>query len=222
MRGDPRTAPEAASRAAARDAIFFSPKHTEGNTMATTSSKSADPKGRTRETDAIALLTADHKTVKGLFKEFEELTKQDDADEQKAELVQKICNELTVHAQVEEELFYPAVRDAIDDDDLMDEADIEHASAKDLIAQLAELEPGDDHYDARVTVLGEYVNHHVKEEEGEMFAKARKADVNTAELGEQIAERKEELKAELGVEDDDSAAAPRTHSESRKSGEKRK
>ena len=191
--------------------------------MATTSSKSADPKGRNKETDAIALLTADHKTVKGLFKEFEELTKQDDADEQKAELVQKICNELTVHAQVEEELFYPAVRDAIDDDDLMDEADIEHASAKDLIAQLAGMEPGDDHYDARVTVLGEYVDHHVKEEEGEMFAKARKADVNTAELGEQIAERKEELKAELGVDDDDSTVAPRrTNSESRKSGEKRK
>ena len=190
--------------------------------MATTSSKSADPKGRNNETDAIALLTADHKTVKGLFKDFEDLTKQDDADEQKARLVQQICNELTVHAQVEEELFYPAVRDVIDDDDLMDEADIEHASAKDLIAQLEELEPGDDHYDARVTVLGEYIDHHVKEEEGAMFVKARKGDVNTAELGEQIAERKEELKAELGIEEDDAAATPRTRAEPRKSGEKRK
>ena len=192
-------------------------------TIATTSSKSADPKGPNKETDAIALLTADHKAVKGLFKEFEDLTKQDDTDEQKAELVQKICNELTVHARLEEELFYPAVRDAIDDDDLMDEADIEHASAKDLIAQLSELEPGDDHYDARVTVLGEYIDHHVKEEENELFPKARKADANTVELGEQIAERREELKAELGVESDDPpATARKTNSESRKSGERRK
>ena len=193
--------------------------------MATTSTKSADPKGRNNETDAIALLTADHKTVKGLFKEFEQLTKKDDVDEQKAQLVRQICNELTVHAQVEEELFYPAVREAIDDDDLMDEADIEHASAKDLIAQLQDLEPGDDHYDARVTVLGEYVDHHVKEEEGEMFPKARKADVNTAELGEEIAERKQELKAELGIEeeqDDAAAMPPTTKRESRKPSEKRR
>jgi vacuolar-type H+-ATPase subunit I/STV1 len=191
--------------------------------MATTSTKSAAPKGRRDETDAIALLTADHQTVKGLFKEFEKLTQQDDVDEQKAQLVQQICNELTIHAQVEEEIFYPAVREAIDDDDLMDEADIEHASAKDLIAQLQELEPGDDKYDARVTVLGEYVDHHVKEEEGEMFGKARKADVNTAELGARIAERKEELKAELGIQNDDAAAMPRTTKrESTRSSEKRR
>jgi hemerythrin superfamily protein len=170
--------------------------------MATNSSKSADRKDK-NEIDAIALLTADHKAVKALFKQFEELTKQDDAGDEKAQLVEQICDALTIHAQVEEEIFYPAVREAIDDDDLMDEADVEHASVKDLVAQLEELAPGDDHYDARVTVLGEYVDHHVKEEEGEMFAKARKADVNTVELGEQIADRKEALKAELGVEDDE-------------------
>ena len=195
--------------------------------MATNSTKSAGPKGRNAETDAIALLTADHKTVKGLFKQFEQLTKQEDVDDEKAALVRKICNELTVHAQVEEELFYPAVREAIDDDDLMDEADIEHASAKDLIAQLQEMEPGGDHYDARVTVLGEYVDHHVKEEEGEMFTKARKADVNTAELGEEIAERKQELMAELGIEsededENDEAMPQATKRESRKSSEKRR
>ena len=189
--------------------------------MATTSTRSAESTGRNNETDAITLLTADHKTVKGLFKEFKDLSKQDDADEQKARLVEQICNELTIHAQMEEELFYPAVRDAIDDDDLMDEADIEHASAKDLIAQLQELEPSDDHYDARVTVLGEYIDHHVKEEEGEMFSKARKADVNTVELGEQIAERKEELKVELRVDEDNAAATLQTRTETRKSGEKR-
>ena len=170
--------------------------------MATTSTKSG-PKGRNAETDAIALLTADHRTVKELFKQFEKLTKQEDVDDEKAELVRRIVNELTVHAQIEEEIFYPAVREAIDDDDLMDEADIEHASAKDLIAQLEALEPGDDHYDARVTVLGEYVDHHVKEEEGEMFSKARKADVDTTELGAELAERKQELMAELGIGEED-------------------
>ena len=191
--------------------------------MATSSTKSADAKRRNTETDAFALLTADHRTVKGLFKEFEKLSKQDDVDEEKAQLVRQICNELTVHAQVEEEIFYPALREAIDDEDLMDEADIEHASAKDLIAQLEGMESGDDHYDARVTVLGEYVDHHVKEEEGEMFSKARKADVDAAELGAQIAERKEALKAELGIEDDDAAEMPRTAKrESTRSSEKRK
>jgi len=191
--------------------------------MATSSTKSADAKRRNTETDAFALLTADHRTVKGLFKEFEKLSKQDDVDEEKAQLVRQICNELTVHAQVEEEIFYPALREAIDDEDLMDEADIEHASAKDLIAQLEGMEPGDDHYDARVTVLGEYIDHHVKEEEGEMFSKARKADVDAAELGAQIAERKEALKAELGIEDDDAAEMPRTAKrESTRSSEKRK
>ena len=191
--------------------------------MATSSTKSVDAKRRNTETDAFALLTADHRTVKGMFKEFEKLSKQDDVDEEKAQLVRQICNELTVHAQVEEEIFYPALREAIDDEDLMDEADIEHASAKDLIAQLEGMEPGDDHYDARVTVLGEYVDHHVKEEEGEMFSKARKADVDAAELGAQIAERKEELKAELGIEDDDAAEMPRTAKrESTRSSEKRK
>ena len=194
--------------------------------MATTSTKSA-PKGRNDETDAIALLTADHRTVKELFKQFEKLTKQEDVDDEKAELVRRICNELTVHAQIEEEIFYPAVREAIDDDDLMDEADIEHASAKDLIAQLEALEPGDDHYDARVTVLGEYVDHHVKEEEGEMFSKARKADVDTTELGAELAERKQELMAELGIgeedEGEDEAVMPQaTKRESRKPSEKRK
>ena len=150
------------------------------------------------------------------------MKEQDDANEQKSRLVQQICNQLMVHARVEEELFYPAIREAIDDEDLMDEADIEHASAKELIAQLEELEPGDDHYDARVRVLGEYIDHHLKEEEGEMFVKARKADVNTEELGVQIAERKQELKAELGIEEDDESASPEPRSEPTKSLEKRR
>ena len=169
--------------------------------MATSKSKSKLPKDD-QEQDALALLTADHEAVKTLFEEFEDLTEQEDVDERKAELVQQICNELTVHAQVEEEVFYPAVREAIDDDALMDEADVEHASAKDLIAQLEGMSPGDDHYDAKVAVLGEYVNHHVDEEEGEMFDKVRESEIDTAALGVEMAARKSELKAELGLEDD--------------------
>jgi len=146
------------------------------------------------------LLTADHKTVKGLFQAFDKLKERDDADDQKAELVQQICAELTVHTTIEEEIFYPAVRAAIDDEDLMDEADVEHASAKDLIAQLESASPGDDQYDAKVTVLGEMIDHHVKEEEGEMFPKARKA-IDVDEIGAEMAARKAELADELGLAD---------------------
>ena len=157
--------------------------------------------------DAIALLTSDHKAVKALFKKFEGLKEQDDADDEKAILVQRICTELTIHATIEEEIFYPAVREAIEDNDLMDEADVEHATAKELIAQLQVAEPSDDHYDAKVTVLGEYIDHHVKEEEGEMFSKARKA-VDTPALSDALVDRKEELKAELGADDDVEEGAP--------------
>ena len=143
--------------------------------------------------DAIAVLTEDHKKVKTMFKDFEKLKKGGDNNDEKAELVDRICKELTLHAQVEEEIFYPAVRAAIDDDDLMDEADVEHAEVKDLIAQLEAMQPVDDHYDAKVTVLGENVDHHVKEEQDEMFPKARKAKIDIAALGAQIMQRKKEL-----------------------------
>jgi hemerythrin superfamily protein len=178
----------------------------EDFTMPKTGPKSSDKSSSTTTNqDAFALLTADHKRVKSLFKEFESL-KDEGEDDQKATLVETICNELTIHAQIEEEIFYPALRDAIDDEDLMDEADVEHASAKQLIAQLEQLEVGGDHYDATVTVLGEYIDHHVKEEEGEMFSKARKADIDSASLGEELAIRKAELKEELGILDDDDSA----------------
>lgn len=147
--------------------------------------------------DAIALLTADHKTVKALFADYEKLP--DNDDERKETLVQRLCDELTVHATVEEEIFYPAVRDAIDDSDLLDEALVEHATVKSLIAQLREMLPDDDLYDAKVKVLSEYVAHHVKEEEGEMFPKTRKADIALQSLGDEMAARKEELKTEWGM-----------------------
>ena len=148
--------------------------------------------------DAIALLTDDHKTVQKLFKEYEKLVQNADQEE-KAALAKQICMELAVHAQIEEEIFYPAVRDAIAETDLLDEAEVEHASAKDLIAQLGAMAPGEELYDAKVTVLGEYVNHHITEEQDEMFPKVKKGKLDTASLGAELLERKQELQAELGV-----------------------
>ena len=112
----------------------------------------------------------------------------------KKKLATQICTELTKHALAEEEIFYPAVRAAgKDKEDLIDEATVEHASAKDLIAQILEMEPTEDLYDAKVKVLGELIEHHVKEEEEEMFPKARKAGLDLAQLGALIAERKAEM-----------------------------
>jgi hemerythrin superfamily protein len=148
--------------------------------------------------DAIAMLTADHKKVKALFKEFEKLKEDDASANEKTALVKQICDALTVHAEIEEEIFYPAVRAAIDDEDLMDEALVEHAGAKDLISQLKEMSSDDELYDAKVTVLGEQINHHVQEEEGDMFVKAKKAKVDTAALGAEMAERKQILIAKVG------------------------
>jgi hemerythrin superfamily protein len=114
----------------------------------------------------------------------------------KEELARKICDELTAHAAVEEEIFYPAVRAEIGDDDLMDEAVVEHASVKVLIAEIGKGRRGNDMFDAKVTVLGEYVKHHVKEEQNEMFPKARKSGVDLKELGARIQQRKEALTVE--------------------------
>jgi hemerythrin superfamily protein len=164
--------------------------------------------------DAITLLTADHAKVKKLFKEFESLQEDDGADTDRSALVIQICTELKVHAEIEEEIFYPAVRKAIEDGDLMDEAVVEHAGAKELIAQLEDMSPDDELYDAKVTVLAEQIQHHVKEEEGEMFPKARKAKVDGEALGAQMTERKAELMAELESDDEAPKAKPRaaTHS----------
>jgi hemerythrin superfamily protein len=152
--------------------------------------------------DAIAMLVADHKKVKAMFREFKSL-KETGTGQEKAALVKQICDALTVHASIEEEIFYPAVRAAIEDGDLMDEALVEHAGAKEIIAQLRQMDPDDDLYDAKVTVLGEQIDHHVEEEEGEMFPKARKAKVDTEELGTELAARKQEKAAELGADLED-------------------
>jgi hemerythrin superfamily protein len=160
--------------------------------------------GRIQAQDAIAMLTADHKKVKRLFADFDKL-KDAGSDEDKASIVDQICNELKIHTELEEEIFYPAVRKAIDDGDLMDEALVEHAGAKDLIAQLEDASPEDDLYDAKVTVLGEQIDHHVKEEEGDMFPKAKKAKVDTEALGATMLKRKITLMEKMGMNDDENA-----------------
>ena len=146
-----------------------------------------------KSVDAIALLKSDHREVEGLFQEFEGL--QDGSSAKKGAVVKQICAALVVHAALEEEIFYPALREADVDSDIMDEADVEHAGAKALIAQLQNMKPGDDHYDAKVKVLGEYIKHHVKEEEAEMFKAARATDADLAELGAKMTERKAQLEA---------------------------
>ncbi|MDB5889202.1 MAG: hypothetical protein JWP47_33 [Polaromonas sp.] len=145
--------------------------------------------------DAVDLLDADHKAVKKMFKDFEELTqsRSKSAASKKRELADQICSELTVHATIEEEIFYPAARGAIKDNPLINEATVEHASAKDLIAQIKAMDVGDEMFDAKVTVLGEYIDHHVKEERTEMFPKVRKTKLDLVAMREQLETRKQEL-----------------------------
>ena len=151
---------------------------------------------KTATTDAIALLTKDHAGVKALFKKYQQLCESGADGSEKEAVAMEICTELTAHATVEEEIFYPATR-AEGTEDLLDEAEVEHGTAKDLIAQIEDMEPDDDLYDAKVTVLGEYIDHHVKEEEGELFPKVKKLGIDLEELGAQMKARKEELLAEL-------------------------
>jgi hemerythrin superfamily protein len=144
--------------------------------------------------DAIALLKADHKKVSGLFEQFESSR----SASRKKTIVAQICLELGVHAQIEEEIFYPAVKAALRDKELVPEATVEHASVKDLIAQVKGVEPDGEMYDAKVKVMSEFVKHHVKEEQNEMFPKAKKTRLDMVALGAQLATRKEELIAQGG------------------------
>jgi hemerythrin-like domain-containing protein len=147
-----------------------------------------------QKTDAITLLTSDHAAVKKLFKGYRALVEEEADEPEREQLAKQICRELSVHAQIEEEIFYPAVREELDDDDLMDEAIVEHASAKDLIAQIEGMSAGDELFDAKVIVLGEYIDHHVKEEQDEMFPQARKKKgIDLDALGAELEKRKKEL-----------------------------
>lgn len=143
--------------------------------------------------NAIALLKADHREVEEMFETFEKARK-----DRKKNLATRICNALRVHAQIEEEIFYPAFYEATREEDLHNEAIIEHDGVKKLIAEIESSGPGDKYFDARVKVLSEMVKHHVNEEEQRdgMFSKARDSDMNLAEIGDQLATRKAQLEAQ--------------------------
>jgi hemerythrin superfamily protein len=166
----------------------------KGKTMATARKVASKTAGAQ---DAVALLTADHREVKALFQKYETLAEARGKASDRQALAETICDMLTIHATVEEEIFYPAARKATQDDDLLDEAEVEHAAAKDLIAKIRAMSPDDDLYDAKVKVLGEQIDHHVEEEEGEMFPEAKKADMDLTELGARMLARKNQLMAEL-------------------------
>ena len=157
----------------------------------TASNNTLSAKAKPAPKDAIALLKADHEAVSQLFSEFE---KSRSVPNKKA-LVAEICIALSVHAQIEEEIFYPAVKAALKDKLLVPEATVEHAGMKQLIGQLQGIEPDGEMYDARVKVLSEYVKHHVKEEQNEMFPKAKASSLDMVELGARMAERQKELLA---------------------------
>jgi hemerythrin superfamily protein len=166
--------------------------------MMPSAKQKASPATRSNGMDAIELLKEDHRSVEKIFKQFEKLQEDDADDESKRALVERACAALTVHTRIEEEIFYPAIHDVLRDEILGEEALIEHATAKDLIANLESLEPGEPFYDATFTVLAEYVKHHVKEEETEMFPQVKKAKLDLSELGAQMKQRKEELEDENG------------------------
>ncbi|HLS79858.1 MAG TPA: hemerythrin domain-containing protein [Steroidobacter sp.] len=172
--------------------------------MARATSQSASDAPR----DAVALLKQDHRTVETLFSEFENAE-----ESEQSSIAEKVCQLLTVHAQIEEEILYPAAREALADDeeeaDLVLEAQVEHNTAKELIAKIETMTPDDEEFRATVKVLGEYVKHHVKEEENELFPAMRKAKVDLKELGAQLGERKFGLMEELGIAPTETPAQPR-------------
>ena len=168
-------------------------KQTKAARAAARASQRASKPAASSAKDAIAVLEADHRPVDGWFDDYEAL----DADADKKALAAKICLALRVHTQIEEELFYPPAREATGDTDLLDEAVVEHAGAKILIAEIEAMQPDQPLYDAKVKVLGEQVRHHVEEEETELFPEVRETDIDLEALGAKLAARKAELMAML-------------------------
>ena len=163
--------------------------------MSSTAKKPSSKESEHKE--ATAILRADHKLVSKLFADYEKA----DSSEEKKSIADEICTELTIHAQVEEEIFYPAVKEALGDTELVPEATVEHATLKNLIAEVQTAGLDQEMFDARIKVMSEYVKHHVKEEQDEMFPKARESkDLDMVELGAQIMQRKEELMAEMSTQ----------------------
>jgi hemerythrin superfamily protein len=171
--------------------------------------RSTSTSGRSTDSprDAVALLKQDHRTVSALFDEFEKA----DEEEQSA-IAQRVCQLLTVHATIEEELLYPAAKEAFEDEedeDLVNEAEVEHGSAKELIAKIEAMSSDDEHFKATVMVLGEYIKHHVKEEEGELFPQLKKTELDLKELGSRLSERKYALMEQMGIAAEEETAAQR-------------
>lgn len=162
--------------------------------MASKTKYASKAKARSKASDAIALLKADHRQVEDWFSQFDKTSSRT----KKRQLVTHICDALTVHTTIEEEIFYPAFIEATEDKATHHEAIVEHAGAKNLIAEIRGMSSGDDYFDAKVTVLSEMIKHHVREEEqpGGMFAEARKSAMDLSVLGEQMLARKKELQAE--------------------------
>jgi hemerythrin superfamily protein len=167
-------------------------------TKSTTSEKTLPPMRpaeagdrSTAESDALRLLKADHDEVATMFEEYED----SDDDGEKEELAQRICAALTVHTQIEEEIFYPAARDILEGDELelVNEADVEHATVKELVSQIEASDVTDDHFDATIKVLGEYVKHHVREEESELFPRLEARELDREMVGNALVARKAEL-----------------------------
>ena len=187
-------APAARKRSAPKEAVRPAPHPpTEKRTPENTAPRTM------KTSDAVDLLTDDHLQVSALFKQYEKLAKKKAPAAQRQTLAGEICAMLRTHTTIEEEIFYPAARKARIEASLLDEADIEHASAKDLIGQIESGNPADDHYDARVKVLGEYIVHHVVEEQVEMFPKCRRAGMDLVALRERMQARKAELDSGTSV-----------------------
>jgi hemerythrin superfamily protein len=143
--------------------------------------------------DVFELLKADHRRVEELFTQFEDADKRS-----RGRLAEEALRELEIHAKLEEELVYPAIRDAIDQDELMDQAREEHHVVKLLVKELQKMEAGDEEFPAKFKVLGEIVRHHVEEEENEIMPQAEEAELDTAALGRELAQRKEKLLQKYG------------------------
>ena len=149
--------------------------------------------------DALALLRAEHAQLRLLFARCDDLRGLEDAEESLAELVDDLCDALIVHTMIEEELFYPALREASGDDELFDEAELEHAGVRELVSQLEVMYPGDEHFEATLAVLADEVAHHIAQEESEMFALARTAGVDLAALGQRLALRQAQLEDDMSA-----------------------
>jgi hemerythrin superfamily protein len=177
--------------------------------MATPQTRSTKPTKPTRETEtvsvkrfdgkttkqplAVGFLMQQHRDVEALFDDYENT----ESSAEKSKLTEKICLMLAVHAKIEEELLYPAAQEQIEEPDLVDEANVEHATAKDLIAQIETMQVGDDLYDAKVKVLSEYIAHHVEEEETELFPQVKKTDMDLTAIGAKMKARAAQIEKEL-------------------------